>query len=41
MGGKKMEITGAKAADFYRPGRGVTSPGWWVWGTQEKHSLVF
>ena len=26
-GGKKMEITGAKSAVFYRPRRGVTSPG--------------
>ena len=27
LGGKELEITGAKEADFYRPGRGVTSPG--------------
>lgn len=27
LGGKKLEITGAKSANFYHPGRGVTSPG--------------
>jgi hypothetical protein len=41
MGDKKLEITGSKETDFYRPGRGVTSPGWWVWGTQENRPLVF
>ena len=27
LAGKKMEITGSKSDYFYRPGRGVTSPG--------------
>ena len=41
MGGKKLEITGSKSVNFYRGGRGVTSPGWRVWGTQENRPLVF
>ena len=31
---KKLEIIRPKAADFYRPGRGVPSPGWWGKGIQ-------
>ena len=27
LAGKKMEITGSKEVDFYRPGRGGASPG--------------
>ena len=35
MGKMKMEITGAIAADYYRPGRGLSLPGDELWEMQE------